>query len=543
MSQRWRRLFVSSSRLAVLGAAMACLHHATKQRAHSDADLLPLAQSVVAGTTSIGHAREGLMPLLDAHEQTLGWLGTTTEQAQQWIGYKGPSEAVIFFDSQHRVQAVRLRRSADTAGHVAKVVAHQPFWQQWIGKKSEELASDEPSLLVSGASLTSEAIARGIAQRFGAPAPVNPAAHVDFTSSGATTLFPQATSWQAGDINGCWKIFASNQLVGFYLNSTQMGLSARGFNGPSEVVIGLDPDATRVLGVRILASRDNAPYWQDVAQEWSLCSSQPTVSAFLQSLQSGESVPVSGASITNAAIEKTLLAMLTQFNQPRPTFWQSKNAKSLLAVSWMALAVLMAKRKGLSKSQRLVWSGICVAAGLGFGWMLGQDQLLGWAERGSVRGVATPLLVITAAALLLPTLMGKNIYCSHVCPHGAAQGLLGSLKLRRWVISARWHTTLRAVPWLTLVGLWLLAGCGSIATLSMAEPFEVWSAGFYAVIPTGLFFVGLILSCVIPQFYCHYGCPTGALLRWLAHSPSHFTQKDWIALGLVASAWGIVLIC
>ena len=98
------------------------------------------------------------------------------------------------------------------------------------------------------------------------------------------------------------------------------------------------------------------------------------------------------------------------------------------------------------------------------------------------------------------------------------------------------------VPWLGLVALWVLALAGSSFSATYAEPFEIWSAGFFALMPTVIFGVGLISAAFIPQAYCHYGCPTGALLKFLTHSPSRWTRRDTIAAVLVGVAWALVLI-
>jgi len=40
----------------------------------------------------------------------------------------------------------------------------------------------------------------------------------------------------------------------------------------------------------------------------------------------------------------------------------------------------------------------------------------------------------------------------------------------------------------------------------------------------------------LPQAYCHYGCPTGALLRFLTHAPGRWTARDSVAGVLVVAA-------
>ncbi|RYE98934.1 MAG: DUF4153 domain-containing protein, partial [Oxalobacteraceae bacterium] len=66
------------------------------------------------------------------------------------------------------VKAVRFLASADTSGHVQKIRDDPDFWNQWTGKTEAMLGAAPQPKLVTGASLTSEAIARGVAARFGA---------------------------------------------------------------------------------------------------------------------------------------------------------------------------------------------------------------------------------------------------------------------------------------------------------------------------------------------------------------------------------------
>ena len=96
------------------------------------------------------------------------------------------------------------------------------------------------------------------------------------------------------------------------------------------------------------------------------------------------------------------------------------------------------------------------------------------------------------------------------------------------------HRLFQTVPWLTLIALWVLAFIGSGFAISQAEPFEISSVGFFAILPTAIFGIGLIAAFFLPQGYCHYGCPTGALLKFLTHAPGRWTRRDSLATGLIA---------
>jgi NosR/NirI family transcriptional regulator, nitrous oxide reductase regulator len=243
---------------------------------------------------------------------------------------------------------------------------------------------------------------------------------------------------------------------------------------------------------------------------------------------------VSGASVTAGAVTTTVREMLRRHQAvgPRKTIpWGT-----LTATAWIAAGLLV----GLTRSGRRVRLGyavVSVAAGLTLGWMVGQDQLIGWARNGVDFSYGMPLLLLTAVALLVPAFTGKNIYCSRICPHGAAQTLAGTAIRRRFAMPPRLHRVFQRVPWLTLLAIWTLALLGSGLPFAMIEPFEVWSAGFHAILPAAILSIGLLAAVFLPQAYCHYGCPTGALLKFLTHSPGDFTRRDAIAAALVAAGW------
>ena len=93
---------------------------------------------------------------------------------------------------------------------------------------------------------------------------------------------------------------------------------------------------------------------------------------------------------------------------------------------------------------------------------------------------------------------------------------------------------MRRVPWLTLLVIWGIAFSPLVFPFSHIEPFESWSSGFQALLPAVIFSGGLLAAVFLPQGYCHYGCPTGALFKFLTHSPGRWTSKDTLAFALVA---------
>ena len=503
-----RRAIVGGCRLSLLAAAFLALAWRAGDVATTDPDaLLAGARNTIPTAVALGDGNDGFYELLDENRTRLGWVASTYPHAANIRGYNGPSELIVVLDANGKVRSVRMLASSDTAGHVEKVASDAAFWAQWTGRGEEELGELGSPQVVSGATLTSEAMARGVAARFGAQGmdewftrEVEPAT--------AARWFPDADRLEPGGSAGIHRVFAGGSELGIILRSGRMGVGARGFNGVSDVLVAIDGDTVR--GVGLFDSRDNEPYISDVMEELKFADgfAGRTIDGILAA-PDRDGLIVTGASVTATAVTTTVREMLRRHraaDAPRAPPWGS-----LAATAWIAAGLVIGLgRRGSGKRVRLGYAAISVAAGLTLGWMVGQDQLIGWARHGIATSTALPLILLTAVALLVPVLGGKNVYCSRICPHGAAQTLAGQAVKRRFALPPRVHRALLRLPWLTLAAIWALAFLGSGVPFAMFEPFEVWSAGFYAFIPAAILTIGLVAAFFLPQAYCHYGCPTGA---------------------------------
>ncbi len=493
-------------------------------------------QAYLPHAAAIGPAAgdDRVSPVLDAKGESVGWAAQTNPEARRIIGYAGPSNLLIVFDPSRRVAGVALMESADTSGHVSKVVSDSGFFSQWNGRNQSGLGRPGEPVIVSGASLTSEAMARGVAGRFGAVG-MDEWFPGEVLIADVRKLFPAAASASGGRV-----IDADGKVLGTLLRSSRMGVAVRGFQGPSDVLVALDPSGEAILGVALAGSRDNEPYISDVRDGLFYDSPFKGIKTReVPQLQPGSALMTSGASRTAEAVEETVREMIRRHLAPEPVGRPAIGIREGAALAWVTLGLWLGfgRWRGNKRVRTIFAAATVVLGGLWLGLMTGQDQWIKSAMRGSMAGIALPLLALTAAAVLVPAAFGKNIYCSQLCAHGAAQQLLGNLRTRRFALPPRLHRLLSGMPWLTLGGLWLLAFLGIGFPFADAEPFEVWSAGFIALVPVLIFAGGLIASVFLPQAYCHYGCPTGAVLKFLATSPGRWTRRDGIAGGVVIVGW------
>ncbi|MDA7513199.1 4Fe-4S binding protein [Akkermansiaceae bacterium] len=187
---------------------------------------------------------------------------------------------------------------------------------------------------------------------------------------------------------------------------------------------------------------------------------------------------------------------------------------------------------------RVLWQIIVVVfLGIILGDLLSQALLLGWAKHGLPFSDSWGLLFLAAAALLTPWATGHELYCHHLCPHGFLQRWLGKLPVKPIKLPAKLQKLLSILPALFLLILVASTIIGASLNLADWEGFDAWlwrSAGF-ATITVAV--AGLAASIFSPLAYCKFGCPTGALFKFLRKSSGtkHLSLRDLTA-GLLCLA-------
>ena len=107
-----------------------------------------------------------IMNVYDRAGIPLGWTLRTTPAADSVIGYQGPTDSLIGFDSTGTAVGFSIRNTFDNEPYVSYVRDDTSFKKYFIGQTFEELASADkeksPTEGVSGATMTSQAIAEAI---------------------------------------------------------------------------------------------------------------------------------------------------------------------------------------------------------------------------------------------------------------------------------------------------------------------------------------------------------------------------------------------
>ena len=552
-----RRVIVHAVRLALFAAIVVLIHrqYARLTAAKLSQPQAPIDISLVHRffPTADSLDADGKEQIVrDASGDRLGSVLQTSPVSDHIIGFSGPTNVMIAIDSGGRILGVEILSSGDTRDHVRRVREDSSFLAALAGHTRDEASAIAKIDAVSGATLTSLAISEAVMQRLGARQSAgslrfpNPPAFTD-----AGRLFPSAAALSQDETRPVWWIVKSAQgeKIGSILRTSPASDNIVGYQGPTEAYVGFD-NTGRVIGVSLGASFDNEPYVTYVRDDdyfLALFNDLDIEKLADLDLQQAGVEGVSGATMTSMALAEALVraaqheqaAQLAAAAEQRRSRWNIGAHDCGTAAVIVAGLVIGLTRLRARHTVRIALQLVLIAyLGLTAGNLLSMAMFVGWAQHGIAWRTAPGLVLLAAAALLIPITTRRNIYCSHLCPHGAAQDLLK----RR--LSRQWQLPKCAARALILLPALLLVWCVAVGMLSLPvslvdiEPFDAWVFRVAGWATITIAVVGLVASLFIPMAYCRYGCPTGALLKFLRyHSHSdRWTARDWITVGLLGLA-------
>jgi Na+-translocating ferredoxin:NAD+ oxidoreductase RnfG subunit len=550
-----------AARVAVV-AAIAWLVHAEHVRSvgrQTTADLaslpvsrvqkhLPEAAAIGGPADAVADGRD----LLDAAGERVGTMLRTSPAGDAAIGFSGPTDLLVVCDRDLRVAGMEVLASRDTRDHVHAVERDTAFWKSFQGQSLEELAGLKPDKAhaVAGATLTSLAIQEALVRRLGGTASASRFDRVP-TLADLRLIFSDAKRIEPdpGD-PAVIRVLAADAIpLGWALRTSPAADRVIGYQGPTDAVVGFDT-AGKVCGVVVLASYDNEPYVgyvRDDAAFRGIYRGMSLEAIVGIDLRNTGVEGVSGATMTSQAVAEGIVRAARQHagqrGRPPVTTWAAL-VQGIDGPQWGALGVIAAGIVTAFTRLRGTWFGrlalpIVVLAYLGFGAgaLLSQAQVWGWAQAGVARG-AVVLMALTLAALVLPITTRRNVYCSHLCAHGAAQQLLVRFVKPKRSFPEWLKPVLVALPWVLLAVAILAALLHWPLNLVDLEPFDAYLPAVAGVAAIVLFAGSLIASSFYPMAYCRHGCPTGALLDHLRlhRRADRFSWRDGVLLGCLAVA-------
>lgn len=486
----------------------------------------------------------GAQIVTDLAGTSLGFVVQTSPASDHITGYCGPTNVLIAFDTDYRVIGIDVLESADTAEHLEDVLGNSRFMSTYDGLSWRDAAALHDVDAVSGATLTSLAIVESISNRLGDSCP-SLRFPDELSVDEIKQVLPKAISLRdRPDYPLIHDVFDSqDRRIGAVVRTSPTCDGQIGYQGPTDTLIVLDA-SDQIIRIVLRTSYDNQPYVRYVEEDNYFCSlfngmTLPELAAM--DLKAAQVEGVSGATMTSMGVAETLVtaaSAATVRSTPVPSLVFSARDIGTCIILVLSLVITFTHLRGrpwLRQTYRVV---VLVYLGFLNGDMLSQAQLAGWAQSGVPWTLAPGLVLLTAAALMVPLLTKRQIYCHHVCPFGAAQQLIRTRS--RWRVRVpRWASHAMAViPPALLILVVLTAMLHLPVNLAGIEPFNAfvfWIAGAATLC---IFLFGLAASTFIPLAYCRYGCPTGAMLDYLRlHGQSdRISRRDWFALVLLAVA-------
>jgi hypothetical protein len=338
--------------------------------------------------------------------------------------------------------------------------------------------------------------------------------------------------------------------LGWALRTSPAADRTLGYQGPTDALIGFDT-VGKVAGVAVLTSYDNEPYVSYVRDDEAfrgLCRGM-TFEQVAGIADAGTGIEgVSGATMTSQAVARGIVLAARQHvadRAPRAAAgaWseilRTLDGPRLGALGVIAVGIVTAftRLRGTWFGRLALPVAVLLYLGFGAGALLSQAQAWGWAQAGVPRG-AVVLAALAVAAVVLPVTTRRNVYCSHLCAHGAAQQLIVRFVRPKRTIPARLRPWLTVVPWALLAVAILTAVLHLPLSLVDLEPFDGYLPTIAGVAALTIFVVSLVASAFFPMAYCRHGCPTGALLDHLRFHgrADRITWRDGLLLACLAVA-------
>lgn len=543
-TRHWKSLALRLWRVALLALAVFAI-----RRSHSPAavaltvdrvrDFFPAAAALIS--------QGAMQAVKDESGITIGHVMQTSPEADDIIGYSGPTNTLIALDSRGKVLGLRILSSGDTTDHLAEVVRERSFFKQFTGKKAADLANMQPQA-VSGATLTSSAIAEGVLRRLGKSATTSLRFPDAITLEEVKKLEPRAAKLRESKQHpGSQEVLdEKGAVIALAVRTAPASDGTVGYKGPSDTFMLMDPSGSTLRGIALRRSYDTEQYVGYVTGD-------PT---FLKTFDGMTTEKIAHIDFNAAGVEGVSGATQTSYGiaegvrvraesllheqEARRDWWQQIRWRwqdsGHVAILLAAFAMAFTPLRGRAWCRHLHHALLVIYGGFIAGEMLSQGLLAGWATHGTPWKNAHGLVLLAAVALLGPVFTGKQLYCHHICPHGALQQLLVRRLPWQWSPSRALDKLLSKLPFLLLVFVLFSVTLALPVNLNALEPFDAYLfrvAGWASIV---IAIGGLLWSLFTPLAYCRYGCPTGALFKLLRFTGDgdRFGARDWLAALCVA---------
>lgn len=301
------------------------------------------------------------------------------------------------------------------------------------------------------------------------------------------------------------------------LNTTELGKDIIGYGGtvPLEIIL----EDGRVKSIKALENSETPDFFKEASALLTKWNGRTVVEA-----QKLKVDAVSGATFSSKAIIGNVQRGL-QYAEKNPiqdSIWadldfSSKAIAGLIVVLLAAIVPLFVKDRRYRISQQIL---NVIVLGFWCGSFLNYTSIVSYMSNGmNVLTLIVPVIMLITA-FVYPLFGKKSYYCTHVCPFGSLQELVGKCvgyKIKMKPKTAKRLDMFRQLLWAVLM---LCLWTGVWFNWIDYEPFSafVFQSASWVVIVIAVVFVAL--STVIVRPYCRFVCPTGSLFKYSQQSTS-----------------------
>lgn len=335
---------------------------------------------------------------------------------------------------------------------------------------------------------------------------------VIFTHADICKLFPEATQSQVR--NDSIIVFKKMEKIGWAYNTSPFSDAIVGFASSVPLLMGFN-NQDELVGFTLLTNYESPDFVQDIEssgfmEQWNGLSVNEVANAHVDAF--------TGATLTSKAIIKTLKHSTAKLSNQSVSLSVSTDLKGMIKIIAGYLLVALALwqffwPKTVKKLRTPFQMALVLILGFWMGTFLSLFSFHSWLIRGIDLPAKLFVFIILVLSIVLPLFTGKAFYCTHLCPFGASQDLVGKIRKKR--VSMPMHvkqflSTLREKVFATIM---LLLFVGVSFDLTNIEPFSAFL--FHSAAAPVVFLAAsfLILSIFIPRSWCNYVCPTGYLLE------------------------------
>ncbi len=304
--------------------------------------------------------------------------------------------------------------------------------------------------------------------------------------------------------------FAPDLGVVDVLYSSELAPRVTGYGGVVSTAIGVD-DQGVIKDIQILKNSETPEFFKQIVDAKYLSN---WLGKNLEEAAVLKVDAVSGATMTSEGIAKTIQTTINA-KLGKETDGNSLSRRDLIktlsiaVIGIMGLLTFFATKKTKKFKTTFAVCSILVL-GIWQGAMLSVAKISTWLLSGMNGYAELPLLLILLASLLIPFFTGKNFYCQHVCPFGAAQDLV--TRSVQFKYKLRFHKALIHMRIAILIACFIMLLFGIGGYIASVEPFAAFKPTYAPWAAIGIFSVSLILSTFMARPWCKYFCPCGAFL-------------------------------